>query len=85
MYNPVPIYDATNLDFDFHVDLPTLKDKLPLWSEVREIPFGSFVVAGYTVASYSGKAGEYGPQKHIGCNLLWAVVCATPLKKKKSV
>ncbi|KAJ7034422.1 hypothetical protein C8F04DRAFT_1183236 [Mycena alexandri] len=71
----IPIYDATNVQFDFRSELPELESKLARWTE--EVPVGSFVVVGYTASSYTGKAGEKGQQPHIGCNLLWVVVCGT--------
>ncbi|KAJ7462387.1 hypothetical protein B0H11DRAFT_1718136, partial [Mycena galericulata] len=73
----VPVYDATSKNFDFLKDLPTMKSVLPVWS--GEVPIGSFVVVGYTAVTYSGKAGDHGYQVHVGCNLLWVVVCGTPL------
>jgi hypothetical protein len=77
----VPIYNATNTAFDFTCDLPKLAQKLPLWT-AGEIPSGSFVVAGYTVVSYKGKTANNGIQPHVGCNLLWVVVCGTPRDEK---
>ncbi|KAJ7143168.1 hypothetical protein C8R43DRAFT_891868 [Mycena crocata] len=72
----VPVYDATNRDFNFKTDLPGMASNLPLWE--GEIPVRSFVVAGYTAASYKGNGGGLPNQIHVGCNLMWAIVCGTP-------
>ncbi|KAJ7168105.1 hypothetical protein C8R43DRAFT_945362 [Mycena crocata] len=67
----IPIYDATDRDFNFHTDLPNLNNNLPLWQ--GEIPVRSFVVAGYTASSYRGNGGGKPNQIHVGCNLMWAI------------
>ncbi|KAJ7474493.1 hypothetical protein B0H11DRAFT_2236178 [Mycena galericulata] len=72
----VPVYDATSRAFDFNTELPNLSTALPRWK--GEIPKASFVVAGYTAVTYPGQTGNHGKQLHVGCNLLWAVVCGTP-------
>ncbi|KAJ7156833.1 hypothetical protein C8R43DRAFT_949100 [Mycena crocata] len=73
----IPIYNALGKNFDFSKDLPNLAELLPRWS--GDIPAGSFAVAGYTASSYKGKAGgQEGKFPHVGCNLVWAVVCGVP-------
>jgi hypothetical protein len=79
----VPVYDARSSVVDFNTDLGRLDEVLPLFDE--EIPFGSFVVVGYTVSVYRASltaGGERVPQ--LGCNLVWAIVCRTPDAKGKS-
>ncbi|KAJ7171227.1 hypothetical protein C8R46DRAFT_1216805 [Mycena filopes] len=72
----VPVYDARNVEFDFNKDIASLAQKLPVWKE--EIPVGSFIVAGYSTASFMGGAqGVNGKTIHIGCNILWVVLCGT--------
>jgi hypothetical protein len=66
------------MEIDFSNDIATLASKLPMYD--TEIPVGSFVVVGYSVSTYMGNAG--GLQKgektmHVGCNILWAVLCGT--------
>ncbi|KAK7013161.1 hypothetical protein R3P38DRAFT_2407544, partial [Favolaschia claudopus] len=78
MSTTVPVYDARHREFDFDTELPSLATALPRWTG-GEIPIGSFIVVGYTVASYLGKAqGQDGKVLHIGNNILWAIVCGTP-------
>ncbi|KAJ7710828.1 hypothetical protein B0H17DRAFT_1224009 [Mycena rosella] len=74
----IPVYDATNKNFDFERQLPMLDSSLPRWA--GEIPVGSFVVTGCTLSTYKGKAKGYGDvkQEHVGSNLLWAIVCGVP-------
>ncbi|KAJ7075572.1 hypothetical protein C8R43DRAFT_1143783 [Mycena crocata] len=73
----IPIYNALGKKFDFSKDLPNLAELLPRWS--GDIPAGSFAVAGYTASSYKGKAGgQEGKFPHVGCNLVWAIVCGVP-------
>ncbi|KAJ7635505.1 hypothetical protein DFH06DRAFT_1336526 [Mycena polygramma] len=73
----VPVYDARKTVIDFSSDLERLSDVLPIFP--GEIPSGSFTVVGYTVASYMGAIGG-GTERvpHVGCNILWAIVCGTP-------
>ncbi|KAJ7095671.1 hypothetical protein C8R44DRAFT_890065 [Mycena epipterygia] len=47
----VPVYDARNVVVDFDSDLVRLAEVLPPF--VGEIPFGSFVVVGYTCSVYN--------------------------------
>ncbi|KAJ7236472.1 hypothetical protein C8J57DRAFT_1247717 [Mycena rebaudengoi] len=79
-YNdPVPVYDARKTVIDFKVDLDRLDKRLPLF--VGEIPFGSFVVVGYTCSTYSA-AINGSPEKvaNIGFNVVWAILCGTPTR-----
>ncbi|KAJ7171852.1 hypothetical protein C8R43DRAFT_1120224 [Mycena crocata] len=76
----IPVYDATKRDFNFTTDIDKVS-QLPRW--VGEIPVASFVMAAYTATNYKGIAtGQQGKAPHVGCNLLWAVVCGIPKKKK---
>ncbi|EAU91687.1 hypothetical protein CC1G_04455 [Coprinopsis cinerea okayama7 len=72
--NNVPIYDAQNApDFNLSRDLPRLPKALPAWQ--GEIPYGSFVMVGYTVAVYKSNAGRW----TVSCNIQWAIVIGTPV------
>ncbi|KAJ7619245.1 hypothetical protein DFH06DRAFT_1342103 [Mycena polygramma] len=72
----IPVYNAVGRDFDFLTELPNMAAKLPLWR--GEIPQGSFIVTGYTATTYQGSAaGMSDKQEHVGCNLLWIIVCGT--------
>ncbi|KAJ7183730.1 hypothetical protein C8R46DRAFT_1209879 [Mycena filopes] len=77
-YNdPVPIYDARKTIVNFEKDLSRLDDVLPLFP--GEIPVGSFTVVGYTLSSYMANlSGTSNRVPHVGCNVLWAIVCGTP-------
>ncbi|KAJ6462340.1 hypothetical protein C8R47DRAFT_1225489 [Mycena vitilis] len=78
----VPVYDARGVVFDFNSDLARLDTVLPAFH--GEVPFGSFVVVGYTVAGYKASLSAGGERvPHMGCNILWAVVCGTPPIKDK--
>ncbi|KAK6974081.1 hypothetical protein R3P38DRAFT_2812267 [Favolaschia claudopus] len=78
----IPVYDARQQDFDFNSSLPSLETALPLWPH-KEIPEGSFVVVGYTVAIYKGTASGFTEKTlHLGCNLQWVIVCGTPAPKE---
>ncbi|KAJ7660718.1 hypothetical protein DFH06DRAFT_1129778 [Mycena polygramma] len=73
----VPVYDARKRVVDFNVDLDRLDKKLPLFP--GEIPFGAFIVVGYTCSSYMGSiSGSNERVPHLGCNILWVVVCGVP-------
>ncbi|KAJ7664486.1 hypothetical protein DFH06DRAFT_1324037 [Mycena polygramma] len=73
----VPVYDARKKAVNFEVDLPNLSKLLPLFP--GEIPFGSFIVVGYTCTSYMASlSGSNERVAHLGCNVLWVVVCGTP-------
>jgi hypothetical protein len=75
--DPVPVYDARNSLFDYQTDLGSLDSVLPMFS--GEIPFGSFVVVGYSVSRYLAALSAGGERvPHLGCNVLWAVVCGAP-------
>ncbi|RXW18750.1 hypothetical protein EST38_g7114 [Candolleomyces aberdarensis] len=63
----VPVYDARTSNFNFLHDLPNIAD-LPRWE--HEIPYGSFVVVGYTLAVYRAKGGNWS----LACNVQWAVI-----------
>ncbi|KAJ3541029.1 hypothetical protein NMY22_g4059 [Coprinellus aureogranulatus] len=70
----IPIYDARGLpSFDFEANLPRLSEALPPWTG-GEIPYGSFVVVGHTIAIYRSKAGNW----TLSCNLQWVIVVGTP-------
>ncbi|KAK6972180.1 hypothetical protein R3P38DRAFT_2812571 [Favolaschia claudopus] len=74
----IPVYDARDRELDFDVLLPSLDISLPKWTG-GEIPIASFIVVGYSVASYMGKAqGVDGRTMHIGSNILWVIICGTP-------
>ncbi|KAJ7616336.1 hypothetical protein DFH06DRAFT_1145606 [Mycena polygramma] len=76
-HDKVPIYDARRVVLDFSSDLERLDRVLPPFH--GEIPFGSFVVVGYTVAGYKAALSAGGERvPHLGCNVLWAIVCGTP-------
>jgi len=80
--NLVPVYDARKTDINFDSDLGRLSTVLPAFT--GEIPFSSFVIVGYSVSCYSGRLGS-GEDKvaHVRCNILWAIVCGTPVLKKQ--
>lgn len=75
--NSVPVYDARKIVVDFDTDLACLDTVVPPF--VGEIPFGSFVVVGYTCSVYhTAVSGSSERVAHLGCNILWAIVCGTP-------
>ncbi|KAJ7746065.1 hypothetical protein B0H16DRAFT_1462645 [Mycena metata] len=77
----LPVYDARKTPFDFEFDLPRLSSVLPPFT--GEIPFSSFVVVGYTVSAYNGALGGTTERvMHLGCNIVWAIVCGTPTLRK---
>ncbi|KAF9051702.1 hypothetical protein BJ165DRAFT_1524611 [Panaeolus papilionaceus] len=66
----IPIYDARDTNFNFQNDINELH-RLPLWD--GEIPRGSFVVVGYTLAAY------FPNQKwNLATNVRWVVVVGVP-------
>ncbi|KAJ7699418.1 hypothetical protein B0H16DRAFT_1644086 [Mycena metata] len=69
----LPVYDARKTPFDFEFDLPRISTLLP--SFTGEIPFSSFVVVGI----YGGTTERV---THLGCNVVWVVVCGTPTLRK---
>ncbi|KAJ6506336.1 hypothetical protein C8R47DRAFT_1209525 [Mycena vitilis] len=77
-YNdPIPVYDARKTVINFSADLDRLDQVLPLFP--GEIPSGSFTIVGYTMASYMASlSGGAERLPHVGCNILWAIVCGTP-------
>ncbi|KAH6880231.1 hypothetical protein BKA70DRAFT_1378236 [Coprinopsis sp. MPI-PUGE-AT-0042] len=68
----VPVYDARDIKFDFDEDLARIDD-LPRWDE--EIPYGSFVVVGYTVAVFKSDKNR---SWTISLNIQWAMVVGVP-------
>ncbi|KAJ6464207.1 hypothetical protein C8R47DRAFT_1079754 [Mycena vitilis] len=82
-HDKVPVYDARTVVFDFNSDLNRMGSVLPAFH--GEIPFGSFVVVGYTVAGYKASLSAGGERvPHLGCNILWAIVCGSPPLKGKA-
>ncbi|KAJ7018903.1 hypothetical protein C8F04DRAFT_1189381 [Mycena alexandri] len=76
----VPVYDARKKVVDFNLDIDAFDKKLPMFA--GEVPFGSFVVVGYTCSTYlSTLSGSNERVPHLGCNILWVVVCGTPPRK----
>ncbi|KAK7026575.1 hypothetical protein R3P38DRAFT_3525660 [Favolaschia claudopus] len=74
----IPVYDARDREFDFASGLATLEHSLPLW-QGGEIPVGAFIVAGYSMHSYMGKAqGIEDKVLHVSNNILWVIVCGVP-------
>ncbi|KAF6758495.1 hypothetical protein DFP72DRAFT_807768 [Ephemerocybe angulata] len=70
----VPIYDARGLDsLDFDAVLPKLAESLPLYTE-GEIPYGSFIVVGYTMMIYRANSGNW----TLGNNIHWVIVVGIP-------
>ncbi|KAJ7764350.1 hypothetical protein B0H16DRAFT_1799868 [Mycena metata] len=77
----LPVYDARKTSFSFEFDLPRLASVLP--SFTGEIPFGSFVVVGYTASTYNASIGGSTERvTHLGCNVVWAIVCGTPTLRR---
>ncbi|KAK7021173.1 hypothetical protein R3P38DRAFT_2781185 [Favolaschia claudopus] len=75
----LPVYDARDREFDFTSGLADLEHNLPLW-QGGEVPVGAFIVAGYSMHSYMGKAqGVDAKVLHVSNNLLWVIVCGVPL------
>ncbi|KAJ7239832.1 hypothetical protein C8J57DRAFT_103694 [Mycena rebaudengoi] len=73
----IPVYDARNCRVNFQTDLYYLatKDVLPLYE--GEIPFGSFVIVGYTMTGWNAVPAVHFDKirhPHLGCNILWAIV-----------
>ncbi|KAJ7673336.1 hypothetical protein DFH06DRAFT_1124056 [Mycena polygramma] len=74
----VPVYDARKTVVDFSSDLDRLDKSLPMFP--GEIPFGSFIVVGYTCSSYLATlSGSNERVPHLGCNVLWVIVCGSSL------
>ncbi|KAJ7111512.1 hypothetical protein C8R44DRAFT_632986 [Mycena epipterygia] len=73
----LPVYDARTVVVDFDSDLVKLAEVLPPF--VGEVPFGSFVVVGYTCSVYNAAiSGSSERAAHLGCNILWVIVCGIP-------
>ncbi|KAJ7271548.1 hypothetical protein C8J57DRAFT_1507448 [Mycena rebaudengoi] len=77
----IPAFDARGIAVDFNNDIGNLANVLPPFK--GEIPTGSFVVAGYTASTYLGSVAAREKQHlmNLGCNLVWVVVCGTPIKR----
>ncbi|KAJ7937860.1 hypothetical protein B0H13DRAFT_2302332 [Mycena leptocephala] len=79
----VPVYDARKSVINWDADLGRLGEVLPLFP--GEVPVGSFTVVGYTVSSYMAAiSGGSDRVAHIGCNILWVIVCGTPSISSRS-
>jgi hypothetical protein len=77
----VPVYDVRQRTLDFDEDLSKV-DTLPRWK--GEVPVGAFVVVGYTASTYqSPRSRGQAKVEHVSCNLLWIIVCGTPIAKKQ--
>ncbi|KAK7018849.1 hypothetical protein R3P38DRAFT_3199966 [Favolaschia claudopus] len=77
----IPVYDARDREFDFVEGLANLEQNLPAWKG-GEVPVGAFIVAGYSMHSYMGKAqGVESKVLHVSNNLLWVIVCGVPLSQ----
>ncbi|KAJ7029810.1 hypothetical protein C8F04DRAFT_1264537 [Mycena alexandri] len=77
----LPVYDARKTPFDFEFDLPRISTLLPTFT--GEIPFSSFIVVGYTASSYTGAlSGSTERVAHLGCNIIWVMVCGTPTLRR---
>ncbi|KAJ7270155.1 hypothetical protein B0H12DRAFT_1178325 [Mycena haematopus] len=73
----IPVYDARRYVIDFDKDLDRLSQVLSRFS--GEVPSGSFIIVGYTVSSYMATlSGGSTRLPHIGCNILFVIVCGTP-------
>ncbi|KAJ3540002.1 hypothetical protein NMY22_g4490 [Coprinellus aureogranulatus] len=69
----VPVFDARDVDdFDVNTDLGNLDEKLPRWKE--EIPYGSFVVVGYTATAFFSNTREW----TLGLNIQWVIIVGIP-------
>ncbi|KAJ7079857.1 hypothetical protein C8R44DRAFT_754553 [Mycena epipterygia] len=80
--DPIPIYDARKVTLDFDADLSRLEKVLPKFNGT-EVPVGSFVVVGYTCSSYNATLSNSTERvPHLGCNILWVIVCGTPILKR---
>lgn len=73
----MPVYDAIGRTVNFQTDLALLGKPggMPLFD--GEIPFGSFVVVGYTVSGWNAVPSVNTDKirhPHLGCNIMWAIV-----------
>ncbi|KAF6741988.1 hypothetical protein DFP72DRAFT_1082846 [Ephemerocybe angulata] len=70
----IPVYDARNAEaLDFEKVLPRLAEELPVYTG-GEIPFGSFVLVGYTITIYRANNNNW----TLGCNIQWVVIVGIP-------
>ncbi|KAJ7709295.1 hypothetical protein B0H16DRAFT_1745939 [Mycena metata] len=78
----VPVYDARKVVLDFQSDLPRLDQVLPRFA--GEVPFSSFIVVGYSASCYqAARSGSAEKVSQLGCNILWVIVCGTPVLRRK--
>ncbi|KAJ6460426.1 hypothetical protein DFH09DRAFT_1497437 [Mycena vulgaris] len=77
----VPVFDARNTVFNFDTDIPVMSTKLARWE--GDVPVGAFVVVGYSASTYYGTIKNV-KTLHLGCNLLWIVVCGTTSQESDS-
>ncbi|KAJ7490176.1 hypothetical protein B0H11DRAFT_2229098 [Mycena galericulata] len=71
----IPVYDGRKIRVNFKTDLRDLSRVLPRFD--AEIPFGSFVLVGYTATTWTavpGSATDKVKHAHLGCNVMWAIV-----------
>ncbi|KAJ7196607.1 hypothetical protein C8J57DRAFT_1738103 [Mycena rebaudengoi] len=73
----IPVYDGRKAHINFQMDLPKLlsNEYLPFFE--GEIPFGSYVVVGYTVTGWNAVPSVNADKikhPHLGCNIMWAIV-----------
>ncbi|KAH6871665.1 hypothetical protein BKA70DRAFT_1450893 [Coprinopsis sp. MPI-PUGE-AT-0042] len=68
----VPVYDARDVQLDFNEDLDRIQH-LPRWNQ--EVPYGSFVVVGYTVAVFKVEKTR---SWTVSFNIHWAILVGVP-------
>jgi hypothetical protein len=69
----VPVYDARRADtFDINNDLDKLEDVLPTFDE--EVPYGSFIIVGYTAAIYVNNSAQWA----VSMNVHWVIILGSP-------
>ncbi|KAJ7848381.1 hypothetical protein B0H14DRAFT_3453194 [Mycena olivaceomarginata] len=79
----IPVYDVRKTVINWDADLGRLGEVLSLFP--GEVPVGSFTVVRYTVSSYMAAfSGGSDRVAHIGCNILWVIVCGTPSISSRS-
>ena len=66
-FSVVPIYDASDRDFDYAQDLEVIDDVLPQLD--HEVSAGSFAVVAYTMSTFK-KAGSW----HLNTNIQFVIV-----------
>ena len=69
----VPVYDGRSKPFSFETDLGQLDSVLAPYEE--PIPYGSFVIVGYTTAIYQSSKDK---SWTLACNVQWVVVLGIP-------